>query len=354
MVESLSFSSEKIGLPPGSLVHVGEVHDHEHSILMMNFNKSRLEKKIVKSIEEIPPYLTPDTVTWVIIDGLKEVAIIDAIGKHFGIHSLVLEDILNTHQRPKFEEFDDYLYIVLKGIALENHDINVIYEQISLLVLENIVFTFKEKPDQVLDPVITRLGNGKSHIRSMGPDYLAYIIMDAVVDEYFVLQDRFDEMIETIEDELLINPTAQTLATIQKIKRELIILRRSVSPLRELLASIQRSDSALLDERTKRYFTDVYDHAIRISEAIESYRDLIAGMMDIYLSSISNKMNETMKVLTVFASIFIPLTFIAGVYGMNFEYMPELKWKWSYPILWSVFILISVSLLRYFKKKKWL
>jgi magnesium transporter len=354
MVESLSFSSEKIGLPPGSLVHVGEVHDHEHRILMMNFNKSRLEKKTVKSIEEIPPYLTPDTVTWVIIDGLKEVAIIDAIGKHFGIHSLVLEDILNTHQRPKFEEFDDYLYIVLKGIALENHDINVIYEQISLLILENIVFTFKEKPDQVLDPIINRLSNGKSHIRSMGPDYLAYIIMDAVVDEYFVLQDRFDEMIETIEDELLVNPTAQTLATIQKIKRELIILRRSVSPLRELLAAIQRSDSALLDERTKRYFTDVYDHAIRIIEAIESYRDLIAGMLDIYLSSISNKMNETMKVLTVFASIFIPLTFIAGVYGMNFEYMPELEWKWSYPILWGVFILISVSLLRYFKKKNWL
>ncbi|WP_020561745.1 magnesium/cobalt transporter CorA [Methylosarcina fibrata] len=354
MVDSLSFSSEKIGLPPGSLVHVGEVHDHEHRILMMNFNKSRLEKKTVKAIDEILPHLTPDTVTWVIVDGLKDVSVVDAIGRHFGIHGLVLEDILNTHQRPKFEEFDDYLYIVLKGIALGNHGLNVIYEQISLLVLENIVFTFKEKPDQVLDPIISRLGNGKSHLRGMGTDYLAYIIMDAVVDEYFVLQDSFDETIEAIEDELLVNPTAQTLATIQKIKRELIILRRSVSPLRELLASIQRSDSPLLDERTKRYFTDVYDHAIRIIEAIESYRDLIAGMLDIYLSSISNKMNETMKVLTVFASIFIPLTFIAGVYGMNFDYMPELKWKWSYPVLWSVFILISVLLLQFFKKKKWL
>lgn len=354
MSESLSYASEKSGLPPGSLVHVGEVHTHEHSIWMINYNKSGLQKKLVKSIDDIIPYRSQDTVTWVIIDGLKDVSVVDAIGRHFAIHGLVLEDILNTHQRPKLEEFEDYLYIVIKGIALGNHDIHVVYEQISLLVLDNIVFTFKEKPDQVLEPIISRLDNDKSHIRSMGSDYLAYVIMDAVVDEYFVLQDTFDELIEAIEDELLINPTTQTLATIQKIKRELIFLRRSVSPLRELLASIQRSDSPLIKEHTKRYFTDVYDHAIRIIEAIESYRDLIAGMLDIYLSSISNKMNETMKVLTVFASIFIPLTFIAGVYGMNFEYMPELKWKWGYPVLWGMFAAISIFLLAYFKRKKWL
>lgn len=353
MSESLSYASEKSGLPPGSLVHVGEVHGHEYSISVITYNRSVLEKRIVKSIDEILPHISQDAVTWVIIDGLKDVSIVDAIGKHFSIHSLVLEDILNTHQRPKFEEFDDYLYIVLKGIALGD-EYNVIYEQISLLVLTNMVFTFKEKPDRVLEPIINRLANGKSHIRNMGSDYLAYVIMDAVVDEYFALQDTFDELIEAVEDELLLDPTAQTLATIQKIKRELIFLRRSVSPLRELLASIQRSDSDLIDERTKRYFNDVYDHAIRIIEAIESYRDLIAGMLDIYLSSVSNKMNETMKVLTVFASIFIPLTFIAGVYGMNFEYMPELKWKWSYPVLWAVFVAVSVFLLAYFKRKKWL
>jgi magnesium transporter len=354
MSESLSYSSEKSGLPPGSLVHVGEVHEHEHQITVISYNKSTLVKRTIKNIEELLPYQSTDTVTWVIIDGLKDVSIIDDIGKHFDIHALILEDILNTHQRPKFEEFDDYLYIVLKALSLAGNEFNVEYEQISILLLDKFVFTFKEKPDEIFDPLFSRLSNDKSHIRTLGTDYLTYIIMDTIVDEYFALQDNFDELIETVEDELLSNPSAQTLNTIQKIKRELIFLRRSVAPMRELLASIQRSESQLLHEKTKRYFSDIYDHVIRVSEAMESYRDLIAGMLDIYLSSVSNKMNETMKVLTVFASIFIPLTFIAGVYGMNFEYMPELKWKWSYPALWTIFIGVTVFLLRFFKKKNWL
>ncbi|TRX03029.1 magnesium/cobalt transporter CorA [Candidatus Methylobacter oryzae] len=354
MSESLSSASEKSGLPPGSLVHVGEVHKHEHKITVIDYNKSTLTRRTIKNIEELPPYQTTDTVTWVIIDGLKDVSIIDAIGQHFDIHALVLEDILNTHQRPKFEEFDDYLYIVIKAISLAADEFNIEYEQVSLLLLDKFVFTFKEKPDALFDPIFSRLNNDKSHLRNLGADYLTYIIMDTIVDEYFSLQDTFDELIESVEDELLNNPSAQTLNTIQKIKRELIFLRRSVSPLRELLAAVQRSESPLLNEKTKRYFRDIYDHVIRVSEAMESYRDLIAGMLDIYLSSVSNKMNETMKILTVFASIFIPLTFIAGVYGMNFAYMPELQWKWGYPALWGVFIGVSVFLLRFFKKKKWI
>ncbi len=354
MPESLSFASEKSGLPPGSLVHVGEVHSHEHKITLINYNKTKIEKRTVQSIEEILPYKTDDAITWVIIDGLKEVSIIDAIGKHFDIHGLVLEDILNTHQRPKFEEFDNYLYIVIKALSLGDNKLSVDYEQVSLLLMKNFVFTFKEKPDRLFDPLLERLDNEKSNIRKWGSDYLVYLIMDAVVDEYFVLQDAFDEFIETVEDELLSNPTVRILTVIQKIKRELIFLRRTISPMRELLKAIQHCESELLDERTLRYFGDVYDHSIRISETMESYRDLIAGMLDIYLSSASNKMNETMKVLTVFASIFIPLTFIAGVYGMNFQYMPELGWKWGYPALWGVFIGISAFLLRYFKRKNWL
>jgi len=335
-------------------VHVGEVHAHEHKISVVNYNKSTLKKHTVKSIDELLLYKTTDTITWVIVDGLKDVSIIDAIGQYFDIHPLVLEDILNTHQRPKFEDFNDYLYVVIKAISLGNEEFNVEYEQISLLILNNFVFTFMEKPDALFDPILNRLDNDKSQIRNLGADYLAYIIMDTVIDEYFALQDAFDELIEAVEDKLLSDPSSETLATIQKIKRELIFLRRTVSPLRELLAAIQRSESPLINEKTRRYFGDIYDHAIRITEAIESYRDLIAGMLDIYLSSVSNKMNETMKVLTVFASIFIPLTFIAGVYGMNFEYMPELKWRWGYPVLWVFFISVSVFLLRFFKKKKWL
>jgi magnesium transporter len=354
MSESLSYASEKSGLPPGSLVHVGEVHENEHKITVIDYNKTTLTRRTINSIEELEPYKGTDTITWVIVDGLQDVSIIDAIGQHFSIHPLILEDILNTHQRPKFEEFDDYLFIVVKALAVPDDEFGVDYEQVSLLLLNNIVFTFKEKPDAIFDPLFTRLDNEKSQIRTLGADYLTYIIMDSIVDEYFTLQDTFDELIEAVEDELLANPTAQTLATIQKIRRELIFLRRSVSPLRELLSGILRSESPLLDAKTQRYFRDVYDHVIRVTEAIESYRDLIAGMLDIYLSSVSNKMNETMKVLTVFASIFIPLTFIAGVYGMNFEFMPELKWRWGYPALWLVFIGVSVSLLRFFKKKHWL
>ncbi|MGR8940842.1 MAG: magnesium/cobalt transporter CorA [Gammaproteobacteria bacterium] len=354
MIESLSYASEKSGMPPGSLVHVGEVHEQPTSIELIHYNASLLEKGRVESIDEILAYVAPDTVTWVIVNGLNDISVIEAVGRHFNIHGLILEDILNTHQRPKFEEFDTYLYIVFKAIALNNGDASVEYEQISLLLLDNIVFTFKEKPDEILDPIINRLNNEQSQIRSQGGDYLTYMIMDTVIDEYFALQDTFDELIETVEDELLANPTGHTLATIQKIKRELIFLRRSISPLRELLAALHRSDSTLLGERTKHYFTDIYDHAIRIIEALESYRDLISGMMDIYLSSVSNKMNETMKVLTVFATIFIPLTFIAGVYGMNFDYMPELRWKWAYPALWIVFVLIAAVLLFFFKKRNWL
>jgi magnesium transporter len=354
MTESLSNPSEKSGLPPGALVHVGEVHSIEHQITVINYNKSNIEKCKVDSIDEILQYHNSDSITWVIVEGLREVSIIDAIGQHFDIHGLVLEDILNTHQRPKFEEFDNYLYIVIKALSLGDNKLSVDYEQVSLLLMKNIVFTFKEKSDQILNPILERLENEKSQIRRFGSDYLTYVIMDTVVDEYFVLQDAFDEFIESVEDELLLNPSSRILSVIQKIKRELIFLRRTISPMRELLKIIQHSESDLLDDRTQRYFGDVYDHTIRISESMESYRDLIAGMLDIYLSSVSNKMNETMKVLTVFASIFIPLTFIAGVYGMNFEYMPELRWKWAYPALWVLFVAISVFLLRYFKKKNWL
>ena len=354
MSESLSSASKKSGLAPGTLVHIGEVHEHEHSIMMMNYNSTKLEKHTINSIEELLPYKTTDSVTWVIIEGLKDIAIADAIGQYFDIHPLVLEDILNTNQRTKFEEYPDYLYFVIKATSLHKGRFNIEYEQISILVLKNFVFTFMEKPDALFNPIINRLNNEEGHLRNSGSDYLAYVIMDTVVDEYFTLQDAFDELIESIEDDLLTHPSVETLVTIQKIRRELIFLRKTVSPLRELLAAIRRSESPLFDERTKRYFADIYDHSIRIIEAVESYRELISGMLDIYLSSVSNKMNETMKFLTVFASIFIPLTFIAGVYGMNFEYMPELQWKWSYPILWSVFIGIAVSLLFYFKKKKWL
>ena len=354
MTDTVTTTSNKAGMPPGSLVYVGDVCEAEFTLSIIDYNKETIEEQSIQSIDEILPYVAKDTVTWLNVEGLGNVKLIESIGRILNIHPLVLEDILNTHQRPKFEEYDEYLYIVLKKMALENKEFSVSYEQISILVLENFVVTFREKRDDLFIPLKQRLRNSKGRLRNMGSDYLAYGILDTIIDQAFVLLDSLDEIVELTEEGLLTSPTTQTLAAIQRLKRELIYMRKTISPLREMLAAIVRTDSVLVKQKTNIYFRDVYDHALRITESIESYRDVLSGLLDIYISSVSNKMNEVMKVLTVFASIFIPLTFIAGIYGMNFEYMPELKWKYAYPTLWISFVVIPLVLIVYFKKKKWL
>lgn len=354
MPESLSSASAKAGLPPGSLIHIGKTRQEETHISLIDYNSREVTEALAPSISEIAAYKGRDSVTWVNVEGLKNIAMIEEIGAQFNIHPLVLEDILNTHQRPKIEDYGDYLYIVLKGLILEGQAFNVSYEQISLVLTSEYVFTFKEKRDDIFASIIRRIHNGKGAIRTLGSDYLAYTILDTVVDQYFTLQDSLDDVIDAVEDELLTNPGSATLATIQGLKRELVYIRKSISPVRELLSTMQRIDSPLLEEKTRIYYRDVFDHVLRVSEGMETNREMLSGLLDIYISSVSNKMNEVMKVLTVFASIFIPLTFIAGIYGMNFDHMPELHWKWAYPALWLVFVGISIMLLGYFKRKKWL
>jgi len=229
MVESLSSASKKAGLPPGSLVHVGEVLEGETRISVVSYSQQEFEEHTVQSVNELLPYKEKDTISWVNIEGLKDVGVIEAVGQHFGIHPLVLEDILNTHQRPKFEEHDDYLFFVFKGLSLEGDKFTVNHEQISVLLLKNDVFTFKEKQDQIFEPVRQRIKNSRGHFRSRGADFLSYAILDTVVDLYFHLQDSLDEVLDSVEEELLTNPTPETLATIQRIKRELIVTRRSIS-----------------------------------------------------------------------------------------------------------------------------
>jgi len=354
MTESLSSVAKKAGLPPGTLIHVGETRETETTISVIDYNLEKMEETTIDSVEQILPYLEKETITWINIEGLGNIELIEGLGKHFGIHPLVLEDILNTHQRPKLEEYDDYLYLVLKGLTLAPGALAIEHEQISLLLMDRFVFTFKEKRDDLFQPIRTRLRNSKGFFRSMGADYLAYVILDTIVDDYFALQDSLDEIIDSVDEELLSNPGPDTLGRIQGIKRELIYQRRAIAPLRELLNALLRSESPLVLDKTKIYLRDVHDHILRVSEASESQRDLVSSQFDIYMSSLSNRMNEVMKVLTVFASIFIPLTFIAGIYGMNFHYMPELEIRWAYPALWTVFVLIVIALLLYFKKKKWL
>ena len=355
MTDSLATASGKAGLAPGSLIHVGEVLQPVTRMTLIDYSKESMVEMEIQSLEQILQYKDSDTVTWVIIEGLTDVSIVERIGAMFGIHHLVLEDILNTHQRPKFEEYDDHLFIVLKGLISAQNKFTVGYEQISLLVLKNFVFAFKEKQDALFSPLLQRLRTSKGRFRSLGSDYLAYSILDTIVDQNFVLLDDLDEAITALEERLLVSePNRNTLNSIQKLRREIISIRRHVSPVRELMAEMLRSESVLIQQSTYIYLKDVSDHTIRVIESIELYRDLLTGLLDIYISSVSNKMNEVMKVLTVFASIFIPLTFLTGIYGMNFEFMPELKWKWAYPLLWILFITIPLVLLTYFRRKKWL
>ncbi len=341
-------------MPPGSLVHVGNVVEPETTISLIDYSRANVEEQRVQSADELIPYQASDSVTWINIEGLVNVELIEAVGNLFNIHPLVLEDILNTHQRPKFEDHDEYLFIVFKHITSDKTMSSLKREQISMLVLRNCVITFREARDELFRTLTHRIRNTKGRIRGLGSDYLAYAILDTAIDQNFVLLDTMDETIDMIEEELLTRPTDQTLVKIQRIRRDLVDMRKAVVPTRDLLNAMLRGETTLINENTHIYYRDVLDHALRIAEAVESHREILSGLLDLYNSSVSNSMNEIMKILTVFASIFIPLTFIAGIYGMNFEYMPELKWRWAYPVLWILFVTIPVVLLVYFRRKKWL
>jgi magnesium transporter len=352
----LTSSAHKSGLPPGSLVHIGHIHHEESRISITQYNPDKINKFELTDITQIQQLSTEDIITWINIDGLSDTDVIQFIGEYFTIHPLVLEDILSTHQRPKLEEYEDYLYLVVKAVGIDTNEalLTPIYEQISILLLQNVIITFKEKSDDIFKPIHNRLKNPKARMRQFGADYLAYVVIDTVVDEYFVVEDHLDDVIDPLEDKLLHDPSEDILRIIQHLRRQLIYMKRSISPVRELLVEILHVDSALVKQKTIVYFADVLDHVQRVSDSLESYRERIASIQEIYLTNISNKMNETMKILTIFSTIFIPLTFIAGIYGMNFEHMPELKWEWAYPLVWLSFILTGTGLLFFFKKKKWL
>ncbi|UCE04972.1 MAG: magnesium/cobalt transporter CorA [bacterium] len=347
-------SSKKIGLAPGTLVHVGEKKIDKARIRIIDYDEKQLREKEVQTIEECFPFKDEPTVTWINIDGLHEVDIIEKIGKHFDIHPLVLEDIVHTGQRAKMEDFESYIYIVLKMLYYEEDEDDIKEEQLSLILGSNFVISFQERVGDVFNPVRERIRSGKFRIKKRQADYLCYALMDAVIDNYFLILEKLGEKIEILEEGLLRNPTPETLQTIHNMKRKMISLRKSVWPLRELISGLERSESSLFQESTYIYFRDVYDHTIQVIDTIESFRDMVSGMLDTYLSSVSNRMNEVMKVLTIIATIFIPLTFIAGIYGMNFEFMPELKWHWSYPMIWLVMIAVVAAMVLYFRKKKWL
>jgi magnesium transporter len=293
------------------------------------------------------------TVSWINADGVHDVKLVEALGHGLGLHPLVMEDILNTDQRPKVEAYGDYLYIVIKMLHFDGETREIRPEQVSLILGRHFVLSLQERPEDVFEGVRQRLRSGR-RIRLMGADYLAYSLLDAIVDNYFFLLEKFGDQVELLEEELITSPTPATLSQIHHFKREMLLLRKAVWPLREVLSSLTRDDNPLISAETRLFLRDVHDHTIHVIDNIETLRDLLAGMIDIYLSSVSNRMNEIMKVLTIMATIFIPLTFIAGVYGMNFEYMPELHWRWAYPLVLLVMIGSACGLLLFFRFRKWL
>ena len=354
MLKFIKKTARKPGLAPGTLVHVGERKIENIRIRAMEFDEQTINENEFETIKECLPPREKRTVTWINIDGLHDVDVMEEIGKHFGLHPLVMEDILHTDQRPKMEDFEDYIFVVAKMLSFDQGRRELKAEQLSLILGENYVVTFQERVGDVFEPVRERLRKGKGRIRRMPPDYLAYALIDAVVDHYFIVLEKIGETVESLEEELVTNPTPETLQAIHHLKRELIFLRKSVWPLRELISGLERGEASLIQETTTVFLRDVYDHTIQVIDTVESLRDMVSGMLDVYLSSVSNRMNEVMKVLTIIATIFIPMTFIAGIYGMNFEVMPELKWPWGYALVWCIILAIGMVMLGYFKKKKWL
>ena len=346
--------SKKAGLPPGTLIYTGEKKVASVRITVIDYDEQHCDEKQICSVEECFPFKVTPTVTWINIDGLHDVTVIEKLGKAFEFHPLILEDILSTRQRPKFEDYEKDIFVVLKMLRYSDEQQIVETEQVSLILGSNFVISFQERVGDVFDSVRDRLRNAKGRIRKQGPDYLAYSLLDAIVDSYFAILEKVGDKIEILEDELVSDPDEKTLQGIYRLKREMISLRRSVWPLRELINGVQRSESALICESTGVYLRDLYDHTIQIIDTIESFRDVVSGMLDTYLSSISNRMNAVMKVLTIIATLFIPLTFVAGIYGMNFENMPELKWRYGYTGVWTVILVTAVLMLVYFRRKKWL
>jgi magnesium transporter len=354
MVKLFHRVSKKAGLSPGTLMHVGEKRTEKVTITLMDYDEKQVREKDDAAMEDCATFKEKPSVTWFNVCGVHDVELIEEIGKIFNIHPLVLEDILNTGQRPKLEDHEDYLFVVLKMIVYDDARRLPIGEQISLIIGPTFVISFEEQEGDVFDTIRDRLRIGKGRIRRMGSDYLAYALIDAIVDHYFIILEKMGERIEELQEEVLSQPSPATLEGIQQIKQSTIFLRKNVWPLREAISALERAESKLITESVRIYLRDVYDHTIHVIDAVETYRDMTSGTLDVYLSSVSNKMNEVMKVLTIIATIFIPLTFIAGIYGMNFKHMPELEWKWGYLVVWAILIVLGVLMLLGFKRKKWL
>ncbi len=354
MRKLLKRRSVKAGLPPGTVVHVADVVSERTSITVMRYDEQNVREEAVEPGRECPRIAPDLAVTWVHVAGLGQVETLQQLGECFGLHPLVVEDIANTDQRPKTEDFGSYIYVVGKMTTYDEKTHELIAEQISVVIGSNFVLSFQESERDLFAPIRERIRGGKGRIRTRGPDYLAYAILDAVVDSYFAAVERLGERVEAVEEELADDPSPPTLHEIHHLKRELIYLQKATWPLRDAISALQREETNLISAETTVFLRDCHDHTVHVIDTVTAFRDMLSGMLDLYLSTVSNRMNAVMKVLTIIATLFIPLTFVAGIYGMNFEYMPELRWHWGYPATLLLMAGLSVVMLVYFRRRGWI
>ena len=359
MVKLYGRSSKKAGMKPGSVVYVGRERSMPVSIEVIDYTATELKRQVVNQVAELAPFKTSDSTSWINVNGLHETDLIEELGKMFDLHVLVQEDIVNTGHRPKFEDSPDSLFVTLKMLYFDKKTGELVSEQVSVIQGKSWVITFQESEGDVFDAVRQRIEKTTPRERILKTDYLSHALIDAVVDNYFVVLEKLGERIEDIEDEISDNPEAEALNTIRLLKKQLIYMRKVVWPLREVIGGFERVESSLISKDSHPYWRDLYEHAIQAIDTIETFRDMVSGLLDLYHTGVSNRMNEVMKVLTIFATIFIPLGFLAGVYGMNFDSsvspfnMPELGWPFGYIMFWCLAILIGGGLLVYFKRKGW-
>tara|TARA_R110000868_G_scaffold4211_10_gene26583 strand:- start:40848 stop:41939 length:1092 start_codon:yes stop_codon:yes gene_type:complete len=343
----------KMGQAPGTVTYMGQRDGIETIVSVINYDENDFNVNATNSLQEINDFKNSKLTSWIDVTGISDERYIDDLGKLFGLNSLVLEDVVNPQQRPKIDEYEDYIFGVFKMLYLDENQ-EIVSEHVALILLENSVVVFQELKDDVFNGVRERIKSKSGRIRTRGADYLFFALLDAVVDNYFVILEHINQRIEGLEDEVYDNPNPDVAHRIQDLKKEVLKVRRQIVPVKEIIGRLEDSESHLISKDTKLFLRDVKDHCIEINESLQIYREMSMSLMEMYMSNMSNKMNEVMKVLTIMASIFIPLTFIAGVYGMNFDNIPELHMQYGYPMVWGVMIAMFIAMLFYFKRKKWL
>ncbi len=354
MAKKLHNRARKAGMAPGTLLYTGTKKDQVPQIHVITYDKDNIHETSGTQLDQCLPPEKPAGTVWVNIDGLTDTKLIGQLGARFGLHPLVLEDILDVNQRSKVDEFSGYVYIVLKKIIWNETRKTFGVEQVSIIFGDGFLLSFQEQQSTLFAAIHQRLQNNQSRLREHGSDFLAYTLVDVLVDQYFIVLEKIGERIAKVEDLIISDPVQHNARLLYRLKRQMLMFRKTIWPLREAVSHMLRVDGNLLTPFTGLYLRDVYDHTVQVIDTAETYRDMLSGMLDIYVSTLTNRLNEVMKVLTVIATIFIPLTFIASLYGMNFVNMPELHWRYGYPAVLSLMLVIAIVMLIYFRRKDWL